>query len=139
MERGDSREPIIVDINARDAVRRVETAVQLGMPILLEGVGQAVATDGGSHNRSSSAVRIKDAGRKEVDLPAWLEPLLRHNVRSQGGRHTVQVGGSTIDYAKGFRLYLLTKSSSSALRLSAETQTLVTVVEFSVTWDGLRD
>jgi len=27
MERGDNREPIIVDINARDAVRRVETAV----------------------------------------------------------------------------------------------------------------
>jgi len=52
------------------------------MPILLEGIGQTSGKDTSRNKQSTSAIKLKDSGRKEVDLPAWLEPLLRHDVMS---------------------------------------------------------
>jgi hypothetical protein len=107
---------VVADISSADALHRVEAAIQLGQPVLLSGVGVDSSSRG--------------------DFPAWAEPVLRREVVRKGEGRFVSVGGKLVPYADGFRMYL--RSPVAAPRLSAEAATLVTVVNFALTWQGVH-
>ena len=64
-------------------LRRMESAVQLGQPVLLEGVGEA--------------------------LDASLEPVLLKQTFRSAGALMIRLGDSTVEYSPEFRLYITTK------------------------------
>lgn len=94
-----------------DFVRRFEQAIPLGLPVLLEGVG--------------------------VELPAVLAPLLEKRLTKTAGSLTLEFGDSVLDYSVDFRLYITTKLPNP--HFLPEVSTKVTVVNFLITWSGLRD
>ncbi|KAA0147151.1 hypothetical protein FNF28_07595 [Cafeteria roenbergensis] len=112
---------VVADAGAPDAAQRVEAAVQLGQPVLLSGVA-----GGGAAGSSSGAAK---------ELPVWLEPLLRRQVVRRGDARYVRLGGRLVHFADGFRLYL--RETVAAPRLSADASTMVTTVNFALTWGGV--
>jgi len=111
---------VLADARAPDAPQRVEAAVQLGQPVMLSGVAGGGGGGGGPGGE---------------DVPVWLEPLLRRQVVRRGDARFVQLGGKLVPLADGFRLYL--REAVAAPRLSAEASTMVTVVNFALTWGGV--
>ena len=66
-----------------------------------------------------------------------LEPVLQRAVYKQGGRTLIHLGDSDIDYDENFQLYLTTKLSNP--HYLPEVYIKVTVINFTVTMDGLED
>lgn len=92
-------------------VRVLIMAVQVGLPVLVEAVPEA--------------------------LEPSLEPLLLKNTFKQGPRDMIIIGGEIVEYNHDFRLYLTTKLSNP--HYPPEASTKVTLINFMVTVDGLED
>lgn len=76
---------------------------------------------------------------EEVDeqLEAAIESVLQRQVLEVEGRRLIRVGDQRVDYNNDFRLYLTTKMSNP--EYLPEVFIKVTVINFSITFEGLQD
>jgi dynein heavy chain len=100
-----------VKLSDSDYVRTLENAVQFGIPILLENVGE--------------------------ELDPVLEPLLLKQTFKQGGITCIRLGDSTVEYSPEFRFYITTKLRNP--HYLPELSTKVTLINFMITPEGLED
>ncbi|GJQ70897.1 hypothetical protein Trydic_g814 [Trypoxylus dichotomus] len=92
-------------------LRILESAIRIGMPVLLEEVGET--------------------------LDPTLGPVLLKQTFVQGGRTLIHLGDSDIDYDENFRFYVTTKLANP--HYLPEVCIQVTIVNFTVTPSGLED
>jgi len=92
-------------------LRTLENAIQFGLPVLLENVGE--------------------------ELDPSLEPLLLKQIFKSGGVNCIRLGDSTIEYSSDFRFYITTKMRNP--HYLPETSVKVTLVNFVIVIDGLSD
>jgi dynein heavy chain len=100
-----------VRLGDADFMRRFENAIPLGHSVLLEGVNES--------------------------LDPVLTPLLERRVISQRGSQTIEFGEGHLDYGDGFKLYILCKHANP--HFLPEVSSLVTVINFAITFQGLKD
>ncbi|CAF0752073.1 unnamed protein product [Brachionus calyciflorus] len=101
----------IIKLSDSSFLRTLENCVRIGMPILLEDLGESID-------------------------PA-LEPILLKQTFISGGRLLIRLGDSDIDYDPNFRFYMTTKLSNP--HYLPEVCIKVTIINFSVTKSGLED
>ncbi|XP_018593809.2 dynein heavy chain 6, axonemal [Scleropages formosus] len=101
----------VIKLTDTGFLRTLETAVRLGMPVLLEEL-------------------------KETLDPA-LEPILLKQTFVAGGRTLIRLGDSDVDYDKNFRFYMTTKMANP--HYLPEVCIKVTIINFTVTKSGLED
>lgn len=92
-------------------IRTLENAIQFGLPVLLENVGE--------------------------ELDPSLEPLLLKQIFKQGGVNCIRLGDSTIEYSSDFRFYITTKLRNP--HYLPEIAVKVTLLNFMITPAGLSD
>jgi dynein heavy chain len=102
---------IVVKLSQDDCHRKIEMAIQMGSPCLIEDLGE------------------------EID-PS-LEPLLLKQVVRKGGVRVLRLGDQEIEYADSFRLYMTTQLRNP--HYLPEVCTRVTLLNFMITPDGLED
>ncbi|XP_059098400.1 dynein axonemal heavy chain 7-like [Tigriopus californicus] len=95
----------------KDFLRTLENCIQFGNPVLLENVGDY--------------------------LDPALEPLLQKQTFQQGGSVCIKLGESTIEYSKDFKMYITTTLRNP--HFPPETNAKITMVNFSITKEGLVD
>ncbi|XP_033099985.1 dynein heavy chain 6, axonemal-like [Anneissia japonica] len=101
----------IIKLTDKDFLRTLETAIRIGLPVLLEELGES--------------------------LDPALEPILLKQTFMQGGRLLIRLGDSDIDYDKNFRFYMTTKMANP--HYLPEVCIKVTIINFTVTKSGLED
>jgi dynein heavy chain len=110
-KREGNRKLRVLKLTDDNYMRSIESAIQVGHPVLIENVGE--------------------------ELDAALDPVLLKQYVKQGTRLILRLGDKEIDYDPGFRLYITTKLPNPTF--SPELQIKVTVVNFTVTRAGLED
>ena len=95
----------------KDLLRHLEFCIRNGNPLLIEDV-------------------------RETIEPA-LEPILQRAIYKQGTRLLIRLGDSDVDYDKAFKLYMTSKLPNP--HYLPEICIKVTVINFTVTMDGLED
>ena len=106
-----TRDLKIIDLKQSDYLRTLETAIQFGTPVLLQGL-------------------------LDVIDPS-LDPILNKAIVKKGGRYTIKLGEKEIDYNSEFRFYLTTKLPNP--HYSPEVFAKTTIVNFAVKEKGLED
>ncbi len=101
----------VVKMTQAKYMRTIENAVQFGLPILLENVGEV--------------------------LDPTLEPLLQKAVFKQGGVMCIVLGDNTVEYSDQFRFYITTKLTNP--HYLPEVAVKVTLLNFMITPAGLQD
>jgi dynein heavy chain len=101
----------VIKLTDDNYMRSVESAIQVGHPVLLENVGET--------------------------LDAALDPVLLKQPVRLGGRLVLKLGEKEVDYDPTFRFYITTKMPNPLF--SPELQIKVTIVNFTVTRKGLED
>ncbi|XP_065178852.1 dynein axonemal heavy chain 6-like [Sycon ciliatum] len=101
----------VIKLTDPNYLRTLENAIRIGMPVLLEEVGES--------------------------LDPSLEPVLLRQTFMQGGRLLIRLGDSDIDYDKNFKFYMTTKLSNP--HYLPEVCIKVTIINFTVTKSGLED
>ncbi|TMW63012.1 hypothetical protein Poli38472_005630 [Pythium oligandrum] len=84
--------------------------------------------------RNGKALLIEDI---DEALEPALEPVLQKAIFKQGGRLLIHLGDSDVDYDPSFKLFLTTKLPNP--HYLPEVYIKVTVINFTVTMDGLED
>eukprot|EP00736_Rhodelphis_marinus_P007919 Rmarinus@m.2764 len=102
---------IVMKLSEGDFVRKLESAIQFGTPVLVENVGE--------------------------ELDPALEPLLLKQTFKQGGALCIRLGDSTIEYSNKFRFYMTTKLRNP--HYMPELCVKVALINFMITMDGLED
>jgi len=97
--------------SAKNFLKQVEIAVQMGRSLLVENVGDT--------------------------LDAALDALLGRQLRRSGGSLCVRIGDVDVEYSSGFNLYLTSKLPNP--HYSPEVCSRVCVINFTITPDGLVD
>jgi len=92
-------------------IRTLSTALQIGLPILIENVGEYIDN--------------------------VLEPVLLKQTYKSGVRTMIRLGSEVLAFDPSFRLYLTTKLQNP--HYPPETSTRVTLVNFAITPEGLTD
>ncbi|EPY36413.1 hypothetical protein STCU_00598 [Strigomonas culicis] len=74
----------------------------------------------------------------DVDrIEPFMYPILRKELHNEGTKRVIQIGDRrTVDYADGFQLYLVTRSSD--LRVSPDILSFLTPISFTITQSGLE-
>ncbi|KXZ49087.1 hypothetical protein GPECTOR_23g2 [Gonium pectorale] len=101
----------VIKLTDGDYMRTLENAVQFGLPVLLENVGE--------------------------ELDPSLEPLLLKQVFKQGGVTYLRLGDTTVEFSDQFRFYITTALRNP--HYLPETAVKVTLLNFMITPDGLAD
>ncbi|CAH1180440.1 unnamed protein product [Phaedon cochleariae] len=101
----------IIKLTDSNFMRVLETAIRIGMPVLLDEVGET--------------------------LDPTLGPVLLKQTFVQGGRTLIRLGDSDVEYDDHFRFYITTKLSNP--HYLPEICIQVTIVNFTVTPSGLED
>jgi dynein heavy chain len=107
----DGNDMKVIDLSQPDFLRTLEIAVQFGVPVLIQDVGE------------------------EID--ASLDPLLQKAVVRSGGREVIRIGDKDVDWNPSFRLYLTTRLPNP--NYGPEISTKVAIVNFAVVEAGLRN
>eukprot|EP00118_Oscarella_pearsei_P016795 m.162667 g.162667 ORF g.162667 m.162667 type:complete len:4507 (+) comp38847_c0_seq1:65-13585(+) len=102
---------VMVDVAEASYLQTIERAIQLGQPVLLHNVGESV--------------------------DSCLEPILRKDVVQRGAQNVLCLGNQMITYSSNFRLYLCTSLANPVF--SPELSTLVSVVNFSIAFEALKE
>eukprot|EP00644_Phytophthora_capsici_P004659 jgi/Phyca11/7444/fgenesh1_pm.PHYCAscaffold_19_\ len=84
--------------------------------------------------RNGKSLLIEDI---DETLEPSLEPILQKAIYRQGGRVLIRLGDSDVDYDPAFKLFLTTKLPNP--HYLPEVYIKVTVINFTVTMDGLED
>ncbi|KAJ1537343.1 Dynein heavy chain 2, axonemal, partial [Nowakowskiella sp. JEL0078] len=100
----------VIDLKQPDFLRTLESAIQYGFPVLLQGILESID-------------------------PA-LDPLLNKSIVKKGGRLTMKLGEKEIDYNPDFRFYITTKLANP--RYAPEVFAKTTIVNFAVKEKGLE-
>ena len=95
----------------KDFLRTLENAVRFGKPVVMENVLEA--------------------------LDPALEPVLLKQTFKQGGNEVMKIGDSVIPYHPDFKFYLTTKLPNP--HYAPETSVKVTLLNFTITMEGLED
>ncbi|WIA37814.1 hypothetical protein OEZ86_014676 [Tetradesmus obliquus] len=103
---------VVVRASDPGLLRQVEGAVQLGQPLLIEGMA-----DG--------------------SLPAGMDALLLRQVEKQAGRSVVRLGERLVDYDPNFKLYMACRLANP--HYLPEAYIRVNLVDFTVTRQGLEE
>eukprot|EP00201_Polytomella_parva_P020499 CAMPEP_0175042260 /NCGR_PEP_ID=MMETSP0052_2-20121109/2450_1 /TAXON_ID=51329 ORGANISM="Polytomella parva, Strain SAG 63-3" /NCGR_SAMPLE_ID=MMETSP0052_2 /ASSEMBLY_ACC=CAM_ASM_000194 /LENGTH=3805 /DNA_ID=CAMNT_0016305023 /DNA_START=33 /DNA_END=11446 /DNA_ORIENTATION=+ len=106
-----ARDLRVVKLSDGEYLRVLENAVQFGLPVLLEGVGE--------------------------ELDPSLEPLLLKQVFKQGATSFIRLGDTTVEFSDQFRFYITTAVRNP--HYLPETAVKVTLLNFMITQDGLSD
>lgn len=101
----------IVKLSDPNYMRVLESAIRVGMPVLMEDMGE------------------------QVD-PA-LVPILKKQTYTVAGRLLIRLGDSEVDYDPHFKFYMTSKMANP--HYLPEVCILVTIVNFTVTPSGLED
>ncbi|GLC60993.1 hypothetical protein PLESTB_001703700 [Pleodorina starrii] len=101
----------VIKLTDSDYMRTLENAVQFGLPVLLENVGE--------------------------ELDPSLEPLLLKQVFKQGGLSYLRLGDTTVEFSDQFKFYITTSLRNP--HYLPETAVKVTLLNFMITPDGLAD
>ncbi|KPI88248.1 putative dynein heavy chain [Leptomonas seymouri] len=74
----------------------------------------------------------------DVDrIEPFLYPILRKELHNEGTKRVIQIGDRrTVDYADGFQLYLVTRSTD--LRVAPDILSYLTPISFTITHSGLE-
>ncbi|XP_026578292.1 dynein heavy chain 2, axonemal [Pseudonaja textilis] len=100
----------IIDLQMPDYLRILETAIQVGAPVLLQNV--------------------------QEELDPTLAPILNKSVTKVGGRMLIRLGDKEVDYHPDFRFYITTKLPNP--HYTPETSSQTTIVNFAVKEQGLE-
>eukprot|EP00842_Homolaphlyctis_polyrhiza_P003901 jgi/Hompol1/4511/HPOL_003669-RA len=101
----------IIDLKQTDYLRTLETAIQFGVPVLLQGI-------------------------LDVIDPS-LDPILNKSVIKKGGILIIKLGEKEVEYNPDFRFYITTKLANP--KYSPEVFAKATIVNFAVKEKGLED
>ena len=101
----------VIKLTDGDYLRTLENAIQFGLPVLLENVGE--------------------------ELDPSLEPLLLKQLFKSGGVMCIKLGDSIIEFSDQFRFYITTAMRNP--HYLPETAVKVTLLNFMITVDGLSD
>ncbi|KAG8186375.1 hypothetical protein JTE90_026794 [Oedothorax gibbosus] len=101
----------IVELGDPNLLRTLENCLQFGKPVLLENVGE--------------------------ELDPSLEPLLLKKTFKQGTIEMVQLGDTSVEFNKDFRLYITTKLRNP--HYLPEISTKISLLNFMITPEGLED
>lgn len=101
----------VIKLTDGNYLRTLENAIQFGMPVLLENVGE--------------------------ELDPSLEPLLLKQLFKQGGVNCIRLGDATVEYSENFRFYITTKLRNP--HYLPEISVKVTLLNFMITPEGLQD
>jgi dynein heavy chain len=94
-----------------DSLRKLENALQFGLPVLIENVGEI--------------------------LDATLDPVLLKRTSKEGGVTSIKFGDSILEYAESFKLYIVTRLRNP--HFPPETAVKVAIFNFMITREGLQD
>ena len=100
----------MIDLQQNDYMRVLESAIQFGLPVLLQNV-------------------------QEVLDPS-LDPILNKSIIKVGGAPIIKLGDKEIEYNYDFRFYITTKLSNP--HYSPEIATKSTICNFAVKEQGLE-
>ncbi|XP_062240587.1 dynein axonemal heavy chain 2 [Platichthys flesus] len=100
----------VIDFQMPDYLRVLESAIQLGHPVLLQNV--------------------------QEDLDPSLNPVLNRSLTQIGGRLLLKLGDKEVEYSPEFHLYITTKLSNP--HYTPEISTKTTIVNFAVKEQGLE-
>ncbi|XP_039430309.1 dynein axonemal heavy chain 7 isoform X2 [Culex pipiens pallens] len=101
----------IIRFSQPDYTRVLENAIQFGLPVLLENIGE--------------------------EIEPLLEPILLKQVFRQGGTMCIKLGDSIIEYNDSFKFYITTKLRNP--HYLPEIAVKVTLLNFMITKTGLQD
>ncbi|KAI9188053.1 hypothetical protein H9P43_002444 [Blastocladiella emersonii ATCC 22665] len=101
----------IVDMKQSDLLRTLESSIQFGVPVLVQGIMEAIDPS--------------------------LDPLLNKSVTKKQGRLVIRLGDKEVDFNPDFKLYLTTKLANP--HYSPEIFAKATIVNFAVKERGLED
>ncbi|OAF70538.1 hypothetical protein A3Q56_01708 [Intoshia linei] len=101
----------IIKMTDSSFLSTIENCIRVGIPVLIEDIGETID-------------------------PA-IEPILAKQTYVEGGRMLIRLGDSDIDYDMNFRLYITTKMPNP--HYMPDVCILVTIINFTVTQDGLED
>ncbi|KAL1389180.1 hypothetical protein pipiens_001339 [Culex pipiens pipiens] len=101
----------IIRFSQPDYTRVLENAIQFGLPVLLENIGE--------------------------EIEPLLEPILLKQVFRQGGTMCIKLGDSVIEYNDSFKFYITTKLRNP--HYLPEIAVKVTLLNFMITKTGLQD
>jgi len=101
----------VIKLTESTYLRTLENCIRVGNPVLLENV--------------------------EETLDPALEPVLSKAVFKQQGRLLIRLGDTDVDYSPDFRFYVTSKLANP--HYSPEISVKVTIVNFTVTLQGLED
>ncbi|KAG7240353.1 hypothetical protein INR49_026924, partial [Caranx melampygus] len=102
---------VVMKLSDGDFLNRLENAISLGQPCLLENVGE--------------------------ELDPVLEPVLLQQTFKQQGSTKLKLGDSVILYHESFKMYITTKLPNP--HYSPETSSSVTLINFTLSPSGLED
>ena len=101
----------VLSLSDDSYLRKLKTCIRFGKPVLLEGVPEV--------------------------LDMALDPLLLKMTVKKGGTMYMTIGGETIEFAPGFKLYMTTNLANP--HFLPETAAKVTLINFQITSAGLRE
>ncbi|KAM7353017.1 dynein heavy chain at 36C isoform 1-T1 [Cochliomyia hominivorax] len=101
----------VIRLNQPDYTRVLENAIQFGLPVLLENIGE--------------------------ELDPLLESILLKQLFKQGGTLCIKLGDSVIEYNHNFKFYMTTKLRNP--HYLPEVAVKVTLLNFMITTQGLQD
>ncbi|XP_021930622.1 dynein heavy chain 12, axonemal isoform X3 [Zootermopsis nevadensis] len=101
----------VIKFSDHDYMKTIESAIQLGNPVLLENVGE--------------------------QMEAALKPLLKKQVFCQAGGTYIRLGETVWEYSDHFRFYLTSKLRKP--HFLPEVYSVVTIVNFALALEGLED
>ncbi|XP_032591888.1 dynein axonemal heavy chain 7 [Drosophila grimshawi] len=101
----------VIRLNQADYTRVLENAIQFGLPVLLENIGE--------------------------ELDPILESILLKQLFKQGGTMCIKLGDSVIEYNHSFKFYMTTKLRNP--HYLPEVAVKVTLLNFMITTQGLQD
>eukprot|EP01105_Mastigella_eilhardi_P016134 TRINITY_DN3695_c0_g1_i1.p1 TRINITY_DN3695_c0_g1~~TRINITY_DN3695_c0_g1_i1.p1 ORF type:complete len:4489 (-),score=1285.68 TRINITY_DN3695_c0_g1_i1:87-13553(-) len=112
IKKKEAKEKLVVcTLTDPDFSKRLELAVTLGLPMLIEGIGETV--------------------------DPLLDPILNKNVIVNGTQKTLKLGEKDIDFNDKFRLYMTTKLANP--NFDPNLFVKVSVINYNVTLQGLQD
>ncbi|CAG5134524.1 unnamed protein product, partial [Candidula unifasciata] len=100
----------IIDLQQADYMRTLESAIQFGLPVLLQNV--------------------------QEKLDPSLDPILNKSLMKVGGAYIMRLGDKEIEYNDSFRFYITTRLSNP--HYTPEISTKATVVNFAIKEQGLE-
>ena len=101
----------LIKLTQSDFLRVLEQSIRVGIPVLLENVQES--------------------------LDPALDPVLLKQTYKSQGRTLIRLGDTDVDYSDEFKLYIT--STNSNPHYTPEVCIKVTVVNFTVTFEGLED